>query len=108
MLNLITPSTVSAAATEIQEGVRISLDLPLNKPSHPSFGRQRFQHEILHKPPTVMNDDAIYINTQSSTQWDGFRHYAYQRAAKFYNGHEQKEFKSGAGPIGIDGMFTCH
>ena len=23
----------------------------------------------------AMNDDVVTINTQSSTQWDGFRHY---------------------------------
>lgn len=28
----------------------------------------------------------ISINTQSSSQWDGLRHYAYQEEGKFYNG----------------------
>jgi hypothetical protein len=106
MLNRITPEVVSAAASEIKEGIRLSLDLPLDKPSHPAFARQRFHHEILHKAPMTMNDDAISINTQSSTQWDGFRHYGYQRVERFYNGHQQDEFQSGGGPLGIDG--TCH
>lgn len=75
LLNLITPETVAAASSEIREGIRISLDWPLDKPSFPTFERQKFQHEILNKAPMTMNDDAIYINTQSSTQWDGFRHY---------------------------------
>jgi hypothetical protein len=106
MLNRITPDTVRAAASEIREGIRISLDWPLNKPSFPAFDRQRFQHEILNKAPMTMNDDAIYINTQSSTQWDGFRHYGYQSAKRFYNGHKQGEFEPGTGPLGIDGMVT--
>ena len=38
-LNLITPETVAAVATEIKEGIRISLDWPLNKPSFPTFDR---------------------------------------------------------------------
>lgn len=74
-LNLITPETVRAASSEIREGIRISLDWPLNKPSFPTFERQRFEHKILNKAPMTMNDDSISINTQSSTQWDGFRHY---------------------------------
>ncbi|KAG9259156.1 putative cyclase-domain-containing protein [Emericellopsis atlantica] len=101
-LNLLTPDVVAAAASEIQEGVRISLDWPLNKPSFPTFGRQPFHHEILNKAPMTMNDDAISINTQSSTQWDGFRHYGYQRAKQFYQGHTQDEFSNDSGPIGID------
>jgi hypothetical protein len=24
------------------------------------------------------NDDILHFNTQSSTQWDGFRHFSYQ------------------------------
>ncbi|KAF2795953.1 hypothetical protein K505DRAFT_323673 [Melanomma pulvis-pyrius CBS 109.77] len=102
MLNRITPATVTAAASEIKEGVRVSLDWPLDKPSFPAFDRQRFQHEILNKAPMTMNDDAIYINTQSSTQWDGFRHYGYQGAKMFYNGYGQADFKSGTGPLGIN------
>lgn len=102
MLNLITPEVVAAAASEIKDGFRISLDLRLDQPSHPAFDRQRFHHEILNKYPMVMNDDAIHINTQSSTQWDGFRHYGYQRVQRFYNGHRQEEFEPGHGPLGID------
>jgi kynurenine formamidase len=102
MLNIITPETVISSITEIKEGVRISLDWPLDKPSHPAFDRQRFSHEILNKAPMVMNDDAIRINTQSSTQWDGFRHYGYQRTGQFYNGHRQEEFSPEGGPLSID------
>lgn len=77
MLNLITSETVAAAAKEIQEGLRITLDWPLDKPSFPTFDRQRFHHEILNRAPMTMNDDAVAFNTQSSTQWDGFRHYGW-------------------------------
>lgn len=102
MLNLITPETVKTALSEVEHGIRISLDLPLDTPSHPAFDRQRFHHEILHKAPMTMNDDAISINTQSSTQWDGFRHYGYQRAKQFYGGHVQSDFAPGSSTLGID------
>lgn len=74
-LNLITPDTIVRAAKEIQTGVRISLDWPLSKPSHPSFGRKGFQQEIVHRSPNCINDDILTFNTQGSSQWDGFRHY---------------------------------
>lgn len=76
MLNLLTPETVAAAAKEIQSGVRISLDLPLNQPAFPSFDRQPFHHEIRQRgADRCVNDDIVAFNTQSSSQWDGFRHY---------------------------------
>lgn len=33
-----------------------------------------------------MNDDIWTFNTQCSSQWDGLRHYAYQKEKVFYNG----------------------
>lgn len=75
MLNLLTPQVIAAAAKEIQHGVRVSLDWPLDKPSYPTFTRKRFEHQLIHDPTVPMNDDVIHINTQSSTQWDGFRHF---------------------------------
>ncbi|VTT82833.1 unnamed protein product [Fusarium fujikuroi] len=101
-LNLLTPETVRAAASEIREGIRISLDWPLDKLSHPPFGRQALEHRILNKAPMTMNDDVITLNTQSSTQWDGFRHYGYQRTGQFYMGHKQEEFIPGSQYLGID------
>ncbi|KAB8221582.1 putative cyclase-domain-containing protein [Aspergillus novoparasiticus] len=79
-LNLITPDTIVRAAKEIQTGVRISLDWLLSKPSHPSFGRKGFQQEIVHRSPNCINDDILTFNTQGSSQWDGFRHYAHQKS----------------------------
>jgi hypothetical protein len=76
MLNLLTPELVrKTAAEEIREGIRISLDLPLNRLSHPSFGRKPFTQELVNKAPRIVNDDILTFNTQTSTQWDGFRHY---------------------------------
>ncbi|KAF2119068.1 hypothetical protein BDV96DRAFT_620067 [Lophiotrema nucula] len=60
------------------------------------------RRSTINKVPMAMNDDAIYINTQSSTQGDGFRHYGYQGVRKFYNGHRQEEFTPGSGPLGIN------
>ncbi|KAI0975415.1 putative cyclase-domain-containing protein [Xylaria arbuscula] len=102
MLNLLTPETTAAAAREIREGLCFRLDWPLNKPAFPTFERRPFEHRILNKAPMTMNDDAIHINTQSSTQWDGFRHYGYQRTKQFYMAHTQDDFKPGSTKLSID------
>ena len=75
MLNLLTPEVVAASAKEIQQGIRISLDYPFDKPAVPTDDRKRFEHRIIHHPNVPMNDDEVCLNTQSSTQWDGFRHF---------------------------------
>ena len=87
-LNLLTPSSVAAAArTEIVTGVRISLDWPLNKPAYPSYGRGELKHEIRRRGPEgrLVNDDILEFNTQGSSQWDGLRHYG-KPNAKFQGG----------------------
>lgn len=77
-LNLLAPCVIAAAAkSEIRTGERVSLDWPLNKPTHPSFGREGLKHEIRRRGPEgrVVNDDGLEFNTQGSSQWDGLRHY---------------------------------
>jgi hypothetical protein len=80
-LNILTPEVVAAAAaSEIKTGERISLDWRLDTPSHPSFGRQAFHWELVNRAgegnsERTVNDDIVHFNTQSSSQWDGFRHY---------------------------------
>lgn len=87
-MNRLTDDIVkSAAASEIQTGTRINIDWPLDAQADlPFFGRQQFHKEVYQKPPRIVNDDVWTFNTQSSSQWDGLRHFAYQKEAKFYNG----------------------
>ncbi|KAJ4192408.1 hypothetical protein NW767_010633 [Fusarium falciforme] len=86
MLNLLTPEKTAKAAAEIRDGVRVSTDWPLNRMSRPCFGRAPFEHNIKNKAPRAVNDDTLTFNTQSSSQWDGFRHYAYQKEKLWFNG----------------------
>lgn len=114
-LNLLTPFVVQAAAAEIKCGERVSLDWQLSKPSYPSFERPPFEWRLQNrtkydeqgKPAggkkRTVNDDHLNFNTQCSSQWDGFRHYGYQKAERYYNGHTQEELQD-PGVIGIDGM----
>lgn len=100
-LNLLTPAVVKQAAQEIQLGERVSLDWYLNLPTYPSFNRPGFKWRLHSKAPRTVNDDFIDINTQSSSQWDGFRHYGYQKAKKFYGGRSQADVEESE-VIGID------
>ena len=50
------------------------LSLPLNVPEQPAFGREKFKHTIKVLAENVAYDDLYELNTQSGTQWDGFRH----------------------------------
>ncbi|KAK5170344.1 uncharacterized protein LTR77_004931 [Saxophila tyrrhenica] len=90
-LNLLTPSRVKAAAAEIKTGELARMDLPLNVPEQPAFGRETFKHEIKTLRENVAYDDTYFLNTQSGTQWDGFRHAAHASEV-FYNGAKGTDF----------------
>jgi len=66
--------------------VRISTDCPLDKFSVPFFGRAVFHQSIKNKAPRSVNDDTLTFNTQISSQWDGNRHYGYQKERVYFNG----------------------
>lgn len=48
--------------------------LPLTVPEQPAFDREVFQHKIKPLIEGIAYDDTYTMNTQSGTQWDGFRH----------------------------------
>ncbi|KAJ5292366.1 uncharacterized protein N7443_008319 [Penicillium atrosanguineum] len=102
-LNLLTPEVIVETAKEIQTGVRISLDWPLSMPSYPSFNRNPFKQEMILRTPNCVYDDVLTFNSQGSTQWDGFRHYANQKSRQFYNGHTTEDIES-SDVIGIHAM----
>lgn len=94
-LNLLTPTRVKAAAAEIRTGETAPLDLPSNVPAVPGFGRQEFKHKIQPLTPGKSYDDLYDMNTQSGTQWDGFRHVAHQATEIFYNNTSPADFTNG-------------
>ncbi|RAK91929.1 hypothetical protein BO79DRAFT_278626 [Aspergillus costaricaensis CBS 115574] len=86
-LNLLTPTRVKdAASSEIKTGQMIRLDLPLGVPNPPAFGRAGFVHKIKPLQENLIYDDLYEsLNTQSGTQWDGFRHFSHLSSGLFYN-----------------------
>ena len=91
-LNLLTPARVKAAATEIRTGEMARLDLPLHIPEQPAFGRETFEHKIKELVKDVAYDDIYTLNTQSGTQWDGFRHVGHVATNTFYNNTKPSDF----------------
>lgn len=87
-LNLLTETRVAAAAREIISGESTRVDMPLDVPKHPSWQREPFQHNIKvgRDGGGIGHDDTYFLNTQSGTQWDGFRHISYADTGFFYNG----------------------
>jgi hypothetical protein len=67
----------------------------MQNPEYPGFGRQPIQHRVF---PTYkgkpVNDDELVFNTQSGSQWDGFRHWGLPDSQLFWNGQHQSEIIS--------------
>ncbi len=72
-LNLLTPERVLAAAGLVQRGAVFALNWSMALPDPPLFGRGKFAHEVT-GTGTGHDDVLDGWNTQSSSQWDGFRH----------------------------------
>ncbi|KAI1964191.1 hypothetical protein LOZ58_002054 [Ophidiomyces ophidiicola] len=100
-LNLLTPARVKAAAQEIRTGELVALNLPLNVPETPGFGREKFVHTIKTLYENIAYDDKYELNTQSGTQWDGFRHFAHLATQSFYNGTKGKDI------VGPEANHNC-
>ncbi|KAI9732646.1 MAG: hypothetical protein M1834_003983 [Cirrosporium novae-zelandiae] len=97
---------VESAREEIRTGVRISLNWPLDaQGTRPLFSRQAFHKHVYQKPPRIVHDDVWTFNTQSSSQWDGLRHFGYQKLGKFYNGVTVEEI-SGEGATNVNGIHV--
>ncbi|TDZ33532.1 hypothetical protein C8035_v012145 [Colletotrichum spinosum] len=99
-LNRLTDSRGAAAArSEIKTGARVSLNWSLKAQPEPFFARRAFHHDLYRKSPRFVNDDVWTFNSQSSSQWDGLRHFGYQDEERFYNGVTMEQVHA----VGEDG-----
>ena len=74
-LNLLTPERAVRGAALVRTGKVFALNLDMELPDPPLFGRSQFTHDVTWLANEVGHDDALSNwNTQSSSQWDGFRH----------------------------------
>ncbi len=85
-LNLLTPERVRRASACIRTGRVFPLDHDLTVPDPPVFqGRRPLRHEVVSSSGRAFDDVISDFNTQSSTQWDGFRHFPHPDHG-FYGG----------------------
>jgi len=94
-LNLLTNERRAAAAKLITTGETINLDWEAGLPDPPTFLREPFKHTI--KPLGATGHDDLYeMNTQSGSQWDGFRHVGLDHNGKaiFYNNLTKDEINN--------------
>jgi kynurenine formamidase len=73
-LNFLSPERVVGASRLVTAGLVFPLNLALELPDPPLFGRARARHEVRRGSPVFQDDLLQDWNTQVSSQWDGFRH----------------------------------
>lgn len=99
-LNLLTPEVVARAAQEnIRTGDRVQIDWGLDSVDVPANQRKHFHHELIYlkeKLGVYATDDEVHLNTQTSSQWDGFNHFAHQATGMYYGGLKHDDLHSGA------------
>ncbi|KAL2848299.1 hypothetical protein BJX68DRAFT_276340 [Aspergillus pseudodeflectus] len=113
-LNLLTDELVRRAAAEnITIGKRLSLNWSMTAATHPRFSRKPLELRLINKAPLKhAHDDEWTFNSQCSSQWDGFRHYAYQKeqartyltrnpSQLYYMGRTAQDFAASPIPNGI-------
>jgi kynurenine formamidase len=103
-LNLLTPERVLAAAKLVRKGAVFPLNLRIDQPDPPLFGRGAPNVHLLEMGEGIARDDYVdNFYPQASSQWDGFRHITHPRDG-FYNGVTAKEVIPGGGKLGIENM----
>ncbi|KAH7259163.1 uncharacterized protein BKA55DRAFT_735976 [Fusarium redolens] len=102
-LNYLTDEVVGQAAREnIKTGTRLSLNWSMMGASYPKFARKNLDLKLINKAPLKhAHDDEWRFNSQCSSQWDGFRHYAYQSEALYYMGRKAEDFAASDHPNSI-------
>jgi kynurenine formamidase len=85
-LNLLTPERVRRGAECVRKGAVFALNLDQTLPDPPLFGRPPLRREVTWLTNDAGHDEILHeFNTQSSSQWDGFRHIQHP-VRGFYNG----------------------
>lgn len=101
-LNLLTPEKVANAASLVRHGQVFPLSWELELPDPPLFYREAIRHTVKRRRKNVFDDIYDNFNTQSSSQWDGLRHYGH-RIHGFYNGVQEEQITNQEGsPLGME------
>ncbi|KAK9237773.1 hypothetical protein V1525DRAFT_144934 [Lipomyces kononenkoae] len=91
-LNLLSPELVKRVSqSEAKFGLVSSLNWDITLPLHPPFGRPALKYDIQANPNALIHDDTVVMNTQSGSQFDGFRHFGHISRQVMYNGLTRDE-----------------
>jgi hypothetical protein len=96
-INLLTAEKVlEVKEKEVKDGTVVSLNWATNLPAKPAWERPPGKHRFApHPDGHPVFDDLLEINTQSGSQWDGFRHFGHLTKRFFYNNLAMDEVESG-------------
>lgn len=96
-INLVTPERIARAAAGVRSGELIPLDLPLDVPDPPLFGRRPYVHHVVALNRHEYDDHLDDFHPQGSTQWDALSHVRC-REHGFWGGRTADPT---AGPVGL-------
>ena len=100
-LNLLTPERIVAGARLVQKGAVFPLNLRIDRPEPPLYGRGRVKHTIVGEGGNGRDDWLDNFWPQASSQWDSLRHIRHPDA--WYNGVSDEQIVAGDdGKLGID------
>jgi kynurenine formamidase len=103
-VNLMTPERVVEAAGSIRTGKVFSLNLPINIPDPPLFGRGKHVHTIKQYASYILDDYLDNFYPQASSQWDALSHVKHPKFGG-YNGFPDSEITGYGGTrLGIDNL----
>lgn len=101
-LNLLTPERVLAASTLVLKGAVFPLNLPIDRPNPPLYGRGAPKHMITGAGGNSRDDYIDNFWPQASSQWDGLRHIRHH-VYGFYNGTADHHVIEGdSGRLGME------
>ncbi len=101
-LNLLTPERAAAAARLVKTGEVFSLNLRVDRPDPPLYGRGAVKHTITGGGGNGRDDFLDNFWPQASSQWDSLRHIRHPEHG-FYNGVPDDRIVEGdGGKLGID------
>jgi kynurenine formamidase len=95
-LNLLTAERVLAGATLVRKGAVFPLNLRIDRPDPPLYGRGAPRHTITGEGGNGRDDYLDSFWPQASSQWDGLRHIRHHGHG-FYNGTSDEQIVPGDG-----------
>jgi len=103
-INLLTPATVVEAAGSIRSGQTFALNLSIDIPNPPLFGRGKHNHVIKQYASYILDDYLDNFYPQASSQWDALCHVKHPKLGG-YNGIPDSEITGyGGTKLGIDNL----